>query len=109
MVPVQRHPYRTREDGTVDIIIPRYGDNIIGRVLSRFLKEAPIQVHLDRIGTRTWLLCDGRKTIHEIGQHLHREFESEVEPVYERLELFFRHMDRQRLISWRSDDPRSNS
>ncbi len=109
MVPEQRYPSSTQDNGTVDVIIPRYGENFVGRMLSSVLKGTPVRVHLDRVGTRTWELCDGRRSVHEIGQHLHREFGDEIEPLYERLGLFFKQMENQRLIQWKSENPKPRS
>ena len=109
LVPEQKYQANTREDGTVEVIVPRYWDNFIGRLFSRFIKSTPFRINLDRIGTRTWQLCDGRKTVHEIGEILHREFGTEIEPVYERLGLFFKQMENQQLIDWKPQNPASNS
>jgi hypothetical protein len=105
LVPLQKYPANTKEDGTVEVLVPRYWENFIGRLFSRFIKSTPFRIHLDQVGTRIWLLCDGRKTVQEIGQILHREFGSEIEPVYERLGLFFKMMENQRLIDWKPQGP----
>ncbi len=102
LVPEQNYPFHTREDGTVDVLVPRYGTNFIARALSSVFKNTPVRIHLDRIGTRTWHLCDGRRSVHEIGEHLHGEFGEKVEPVWERLGLFFKQMENQRMIRWKT-------
>jgi hypothetical protein len=103
LVPERSRSSEQREDGTTDVLIPRYGGGIMGRLLSAILKNTPFRLHLDKIGTRTWELCDGRRTVQEIGQHLGREFGSEVEPVYDRLGVFFKQLESQELISWKSE------
>jgi hypothetical protein len=108
MVPERRFKSERREDGLRDIVIPRYGGGAVGRILSAVLKNTPIRYNLDRIGSRTWELCDGLTTIQEIGQHLEREFGAEVDPVYDKLGLFFKQLENQRLISWRPEKGAAN-
>lgn len=109
MVPEQKHPCQARENGTADVVIPRYGKGAVGRALSSLLKDTPIRIHLDRIGARTWMLCDGCRSVREIGEALQREFGEEIEPVYERLAMFFKQMERREMIRWKESDSQSRS
>ena len=108
LVPEQNYPFYTRDDGTVDVLVPRYGTNFIARALSSMFKNTPVRVHLDPVGTCTWNLCDGRRSVHEIGEHLHGEFGEKVEPLWDRLGLFFKQMENQRLIRWKSEGTPGN-
>jgi len=109
LIPEQSYGSEQREDGSRDILIPRYGSGVVGHVLSAILKDTPIRFHLDKIGARTWELCDGRRTVREIGQDLDREFGPEVDPVYDRLGFFFKKLENEQLISWRPDIVNSGS
>jgi hypothetical protein len=109
LVPEQNYPFHTRDDGTVDVLVPRYGTNFIARALSYMFKDTPVRIHLDRIGTRTWHLCDGSMSVHEIGELLHGEFGEKVEPVWDRLGLFFKQIESQRLIRWKADESRQDA
>ncbi|MFH1754235.1 MAG: PqqD family protein [Candidatus Latescibacterota bacterium] len=104
LVPEQNYPFRQRDDGTVDVLTPRYGTNFIARTMSSIFKNTPVCIHLDQIGTRTWCLCDGKRSVHEIGENLHREFGKKIEPVWERLGVFFKHMESQRMIRWKVEE-----
>jgi hypothetical protein len=109
MVPGRNYRSEAHDDGTADVIIPRYGKSFVGRILSAFLKNTPIRIHLDKVGTRTWELCDGSRPVLEIGKCLQREFGSEIDPVFDRLELFFRQMENQRLICWKAGESSQGS
>lgn len=101
MIPEQKVSFRERADGTVDALIPRYGDSRLGRILGRFFKNTPICLHLDEIGTAVWHLCDGRRSVYEIGGSLKETFGDRIEPVYDRLGLFFHQMRKTGIIDWR--------
>ncbi len=101
MIPEQKIPFRERSDGTVDVLIPRYGDNHVGRILKKFLKSTPISLHLDEIGTAVWRLCDGRRSVYEIGGSMRKTFGDRIEPVYERLGMFMHQMKKAGALDWR--------
>lgn len=101
LVPAQRRTCRERDDGTVEVLVPRYGKGIFGRVLAKFLNNRPVGVTLDDIGTNVWRLCDGRRSVYEIGREMHGRFGDRIEPVYERLETFLTQMHRAELIDWK--------
>jgi hypothetical protein len=102
MVPRKKWPSEARPDGTVDVLLPRYGNNAAGRLLKMILSKAPVRVKLDGVGTSVWNLCDGRRSVQDIGTSLHREFGEGIEPVYERLEQFLAQMLKADLIEWTS-------
>ncbi|UCG51019.1 MAG: PqqD family protein [Candidatus Latescibacterota bacterium] len=101
MIPWQRRDHRDCADGTVDVMIPRFGDSRIGRFLGKSLKNTPIHVHLDEIGTAVWRLCDGRRSVQDIGRSLQEQFGDRIEPVYERLGIFLHQMKKAGIIDWR--------
>ena len=101
MIPEQKCEFRDRDDGTIDVLVPRFGDDRIGRILARFIKDKPISLHLDDIGTAVWRLCDGRRSVYEIGGTLKEEFGDRIEPVYDRLGLFFHSAKQAGILDWR--------
>jgi hypothetical protein len=101
LVPERTKDYVLRDDGLVDVIIPRFGDGRVAKVLETLIKRTPILLKLDEIGTLTWHLCDGKHTVEEIGDQMDRTFGQRVEPVYDRLALFFKEMERRELIRWK--------
>ena len=96
--PKQRRSFEERADGTIDVLIPRYGENVVSRLLKGVLNNRPVRIHLDDVGASVWRLCDGDRTVHEIGQSLESQFGDRIEPVYGRLETFLKQMQRAGLI-----------
>ncbi|NIR47715.1 PqqD family protein [candidate division KSB1 bacterium] len=64
------------------------------------MKRPNYRLKLDDIGTFVWERCNGMKKVEEIGEQLKKEFGEEVEPVHERLALFFRQLQKSNSITW---------
>lgn len=101
MIPKQKRESRMSGDGTVDVFIPRFGDNWFGAILGRLFKNKPIHLHLDDVGTAVWNLCDGRRTVYDIGKSMEEKFGDRIDPVYERLGLFLHQMKKAGIVDWR--------
>jgi hypothetical protein len=82
----------------VSIQIPRFRSRWMGWLQCR-LRRPYLQLHLDPIGTTVWLACDGEHSVADIGALLRDRFGPDIEPVWERLALFVRHLARGRLIA----------
>lgn len=102
LIPHQQRPFEACPDGTVDVLLPRYGNNVVGRILKSVLSNKPVRVHLDDIGTSVWQLCDGERSVRSIGQALQHEFGDRIEPVYDRLHTFLEQMKNAGLIAWKN-------
>jgi hypothetical protein len=96
--PRQKRSFEELEDGAVAVLVPRYGNNVVGRLLKRVLNERPVRVRLEDVGASVWRLCDGDRTVLEIGEKLQSEYGDRIEPLYDRLELFLKQMHRAGLI-----------
>ena len=101
MIPERTKPFRDEDNGTVTVLVPRFGDGRVGRFLQKFVGKAPISLRLDEIGAEVWRLCDGRRSVYEIGGCLEAKFGGRIDPVYERLGVFFHRMKRAGVIDWR--------
>ncbi|AAM23461.1 hypothetical protein M2349_002201 [Caldanaerobacter subterraneus subsp. tengcongensis MB4] len=76
-----------------------YHDKLIEKMVRLFVKKPRVTtLELDDIGTAVWELIDGEKNVYEIGQQLKERFGERVEPLYERLSLFMRYLNRRGWI-----------
>jgi len=98
LVPSRRHQFEELENGDIDVLMPRYGSGRLGKLLVSFLNPKPVRIRLDGVGAAVWRLCDGRRSVHEIGAALHGELGDRIEPLYERLSTFVLQMKRSDLI-----------
>ncbi|ACJ17276.1 conserved hypothetical protein [Thermococcus onnurineus NA1] len=69
--------------------------------LARKLHGDYRRIELDEAGAFIWELCDGRRTVEEIGKLLKRRFGDEVEPLYERLITFLFELHKRNLVGFK--------
>ena len=92
--------YDVGDDSLVTLKSPRFRNRLMRRWLQPRLKRPFLKVKLDEIGSRVWLLCDGRKNVKEIASLLREEFKDGIEPCYDRLGLYFQQLERERFICY---------
>lgn len=57
-------------------------------------------IRLDQIGSRLWLLLDGKLSVGEVADHLRSEFGDEVEPAEERTGEMIRRLHSEFLVAY---------
>jgi hypothetical protein len=101
LVPERKRDFRNEANGRVTVLVPRFGDGRVGEFVQGLLRRPPVSLRLDEVGTAVWMLCDGRRSVYEIGGRLKEKFGDRIDPVYERLGDFLRQMRRAGIIDWR--------
>lgn len=72
------------DDEKVTLIFHRY--SLFERIMHKIFKKAEfVKVELEEIGSKIWLLCDGKNTIYDISQQLEKQFGNKIEPTIPRL------------------------
>lgn len=66
--------------------------------LARKLHGEYRRLELDEVGAFVWGLCDGTRTIEQIGKKVKEKFGEEAEPLYERLVTFILELYKRNLI-----------
>lgn len=102
-IPRKKHLTFEENKGIVKLVF--YHDKAVEKFV-RWLMKKPLtsDVELDKYGSRVWLLIDGNNSIYEIGQILLQEFGDKIEPVYDRLVMFIRYLNRKGWISFEKGD-----
>lgn len=106
MRPVRLREYRHNDkkgDGNYTILVPKFGNGAIGTWLKKLLKNPDYLIHLDDFGSFIWQHCDGSKPVRQIGTLLQDRFGERVDPVFDRLSLFFKQMEKSKLIAFREN------
>lgn len=96
-VPLPLVEHEVGDDGAVHLLVPRFRSRWMQWFQSR-LKRPDIKVKLDEIGSATWLLIDGRRTVMEIGGEMEERFGERIQPTGERLGLFLTTLRRNDFI-----------
>ncbi len=89
--------HREEADGRVCLLVPRFRVRWMAWYL-RLLRRPNVELRLDAVGSATWLLCDGARSVAEVGAALRARFGEQVEPVGPRLALFLRQLEGGRLL-----------
>ncbi len=73
------------------VILEVENKGFCNRVCQKLLKKPKISyVHLDEIGSNIWLLTDGERDIIKIGERIYEKFGDSLNPLYERLSIYFK-------------------
>jgi hypothetical protein len=100
LIPAVTVGFESNKSRIVTILAPRFHNRLVRRFLGPGLGSSCFKVTLDEIGSEVWLLCDGKRTIKEIGESVRARFQEKVEPCYDRLAVFFRQLEDARFISF---------
>jgi hypothetical protein len=103
LTPVQSIGHEVRDDGGINLLMPRFKNKINSALFQPNSKEKFIYIKLDRFGGHTWLLIDGRSNVSEICAKLNEQFPEELQPAEEtgtRVTNFLSMLYDQRYISF---------
>lgn len=98
-IPKKKHDRWEVKKGKVYLI---FEHNKAIEKLIRWLVKKPYisDMELDEMGSSVWLMIDDKKSVYDIGQELVRKFGKTCEPVYERLILYLRYLNRRGWIAF---------
>jgi len=90
------------ETGQVLILLPRYGDPILSRLLQPRLpaNKRFIRVPLEQRGAFLWSLMDGQRSVADLAQAYGREFPEDKEDVPTRVSMYLHAMYDNKFISY---------
>ena len=90
------------EGGLSVLLKPKYRHPwFVKHVLPR-MKSPNFKIKLDDIGTFIWDRCNGENTVQEIGDQLKEKFGDKVEPLYDRLRMFFQNLEKNKFITFKN-------
>lgn len=102
-IPRKKHDNWEIRKGKVWLIFSH--DKAVERFMRWLVKKPTVSdVELDAIGSSVWKYIDGKATVYDIGQKLLFEFGDKMEPVYDRLIMYLRHLNKKGWISFTKDD-----
>ncbi len=84
-----------------DLVVVHFKKEKLGFIEKTFFKKRsskPYKIDLDEIGSFIWLKIDGKKTVGKITEISSEHFKDKIEPAKERIELFIKQMNKNRLV-----------
>ncbi len=98
--PKWNRQWQKNENGLAVILIPKFGDHLLGKWLTHQVKNPNYRLKLDELGSFVWEHCNGRENVQEIGEKLKKKYGDKVEPIYEKLDIFFKQLEKSKSITW---------
>jgi hypothetical protein len=92
LVPRRLREFETDGEGIVTVKVKRFKYDWMAIAFLPKWKSPFIRTKLDGFGSHVWMYCDGEQNVHMIGEKMREEFGEEIEPVYDRLKLFFQQL-----------------
>ena len=111
LTPVRQLEFGLNENGTVDILLPRFRHAVLKRALQPRRKEEFIRIHLDSLGSAIWLEIDGNASVHQLCRRLldlHPEKLNPPEETEERVSKFISLLYQERYITFREISVQKN-
>lgn len=102
MIPERIRDHEREEDGSVQVLYPRFEWGPLKKWLMPRLKNPFIRVNLDSVGSCVWEAIDGKKTVYEIGKEVCASLgEKEDENWHWRMGTFMQMLKNRDLIQLR--------
>ena len=90
----------TDEKNLIVILKPKFTNRFFAKFLLSRMKNPNYKIHLDDYGSFVWNECDGMNTVERIGRLLEKKFGDKVDPVYERLGLYIKTLEKNKFIAY---------
>jgi hypothetical protein len=100
LTPFHIYSYEIEDDGNVSVLIPRFHNKILSKILSPRLKDPYVRVKFDEFGSSTWLEIDGFKNIKNISDSLITKHGDKIQPAYERVSKFLNQLYLYKFINF---------
>ncbi len=96
--PVRNQVKWQKEDDKVVLIYPKDFSKFESWLHKRIGGPDTIRRPMDEVGSRIWLMCDGRHTVNDICSELDEIYHEDVEPVLDTVSKFLEVLARSNLI-----------
>ncbi|MBX3042552.1 MAG: PqqD family protein [Candidatus Kapabacteria bacterium] len=101
LTPYRKYNHSLKEDGLIDVLVPRFTDKILGKILQPKLKNPYIRANLDELGSAAWLEIDGKRKVGEIINLLDSSLGDKIQPAQQRVTLFLSYLHRNGFINFK--------
>lgn len=103
LIPVRRYEHNKKEDGLVDVLVPRFTDKFFSKYLLPRMKNKYIRANLDAVGSLAWELMDGETDVFHISEALKSNFGDEFQQHHERTAQFISQLFRNNFIIFKDN------
>ena len=104
LYPTRAVGWETGDDGRVTLLMPRFTNRLVVRLLVPLLRNNEIRLRLDELGSFVWEHCDGGRTVAEIAAAAQERF-PEAEGMLARVGEFVAQLGRRELMQVGASPP----
>ncbi|HEX9252638.1 MAG TPA: PqqD family protein [Ignavibacteriaceae bacterium] len=101
LTPIKLYSDEQNEDKLVTVIIPKFKNKIVVKLVSPKLKSDHFKVKLDKFGSAVWLKINGKTKVDQIIKDLKQKFGDEIQEENERTTKFIFQLYEQGFISFK--------
>lgn len=98
LIPVRNIGWEKQNDGLICLLKPKLQVAFLKKHVFPRLKKPYYRITLDKIGSLFWENCDGVRNVKQIAENMKEKFGDEVEPLYERINLFLQSLEKNKFI-----------
>lgn len=100
-IPKHNSNYSWQENAKGNIEVKIRHEGVFNHIAQKYLhKPAATKLELEEFGSFIWLQINGENTIYDIGQLIKARYQKEAEPLYERLSVYMKQLEKLRLIEY---------
>lgn len=100
MTPVRLYSHEADAEGLVNVLIPRFTNKYLVKLIQPRLKDPFVRVRFDELGSFTWDCLDGVSKVREISTAISEKFGEKAHPTDERVLKFLSQLYRYKFISF---------
>jgi hypothetical protein len=101
LTPIKLYSEEVDKDELVTVIIPKFKNKIVVKLISPKLKSDHFKVKLDKFGSAVWLKINGKTKVDQIIKELKKKFGDEIKEEHERTTKFIFQLYEQGFISFK--------
>ena len=101
LTPVRNIKWEKTAVGLIVLLKPKYKNPFMEKNILPHMKRPYFKVKLDEIGSHLWENCDGRRLGRDIAKLQQQKFGDKVEPLYDRISIFLKTLERHRFITFK--------
>jgi hypothetical protein len=101
LTPVPLFEHIKEEDGKVSVLIPRFTNKLLVRIIVPRLKSPYVKTLLDEYGSHVWGEIDGKQKVSDISNSLREKFGEKAEPAEERVTKFLTQLYKYKFVTFK--------
>ena len=101
LTPIRVYSEQKDQDELVTVIVPKFKNKLVVKLVSPKLKSDHFKIKLDKFGSAVWLRMNGKTKVENIIKDLKKKFGDDIQEEAERTTKFIFHLYEQGFISFK--------